>query len=173
VDGGITICETSTTAITLSTLITGEQIGGTWTRTGGTGGAFNAAAGTFTPAVGATTSTFEYTLLGTAPCINDTSVATVTINPQPIAGTDGATTVCETSAVAVNLSTLITGEQIGGTWTRTGGTGGVFSATAGTFTPAVGSTTSTFLYTLTGTAPCIDDTSIATVNINAQPVAGA
>ena len=171
-DGGVTVCETSIAAIDLFGLITGEQTGGAWTQTSGTGGTFNAGAGTFTPAVGATTSTFTYTLTGVAPCINDTSLATININPQPIAGTDGGVTVCETSIAAIDLFGLITGEQTGGAWTQTSGTGGTFNAGAGTFTPAVGATTSTFTYTLTGVAPCINDTSLATININPQPIAG-
>ncbi|MCF1545337.1 hypothetical protein, partial [Escherichia coli] len=79
-----------------------------------TGGVFNVAAGTFTKAVGATTSTFVYTLTGIAPCTNDLSVATVNIIAQPIAGTDVATTDCETSTTEINLATFITGEQTGG-----------------------------------------------------------
>ncbi|MFO0089749.1 MAG: hypothetical protein ACK518_03000, partial [bacterium] len=90
--------------------------GGTWTRTSGTGGTFNAATGTYLPAVGATTSSFTYTLTGTLPCTNDTSVASITINPQPNAGADGNATVCENSSVAVDLFSLITGEQAGGTF---------------------------------------------------------
>ncbi|MGL2964911.1 hypothetical protein ACSVH2_13895, partial [Flavobacterium sp. RSB2_4_14] len=168
-DGAVTICETSVATIDLFSLIAGEQSGGTWTRTSGTGGVFNAGAGTFTPAVGATTSTFTYTLVGVAPCINASSIATITINPQPNAGTDGTTTVCETSSVTIDLFSLITGEQTGGIWTRTSGTGGVFNAGVGTFTPAVGATSSTFTYTLVGLAPCITDTSIATINIIVQP----
>ena len=173
-DGNTTVCETSTVAIDLFSLITGEQAGGTWVRSTGTGGTFNAATGTFTPAVGASaTSTFTYTLIGTAPCVNASSVATVNINPQPIAGTDGNTLVCETSTAVIDLFSLITGEQAGGTWTRTGGTGGTFDAAAGTFTPAVGaSAINTFTYTLTGAAPCVNALSVATVNINPQPVAG-
>jgi len=170
--GSTTVCESSTVSINLSSLITGEQAGGTWTRTTGTGGTFNATSGTFTPAVGAATSTFTYTLTGTAPCVNSSSVATVNINPQPVAGTSGNTTVCESSTASINLSSLITGEQSGGTWTRTTGTGGTFNAASGSFTPAVGATTSTFTYTLTGTSPCVNSSSVATVNINAQPVAG-
>ncbi|SEQ22648.1 hypothetical protein SAMN05444005_1141, partial [Flavobacterium urocaniciphilum] len=172
VDGNTTVCDSSVAAINLFSLITGEQAGGTWTQTSGTGGTFNAGAGTFTPAPGATTSTFTYTLVGTAPCINDTSVATININAQPNAGVDGNTTVCDSSVAAINLFSLITGEQAGGTWTQTSGTGGTFNAGAGTFTPAPGATTSTFAYTLVGTAPCINDTSVATININAQPNAG-
>ncbi|MBW4362760.1 beta strand repeat-containing protein, partial [Flavobacterium taihuense] len=171
--GSTTVCESSSTSINLSSLITGEQPGGTWTRTTGAGGTFNAGSGTFTPAVGATTSTFTYTLIGTSPCVNSTSVATVNINPQPVAGASGNTTVCESSSASINLSSLITGEQSGGTWTRTSGAAGTFNAASSTFTPTVGATTSTFTYTLIGTSPCVNSTSVATVNINPQPVAGA
>ncbi|HLF53301.1 beta strand repeat-containing protein, partial [Flavobacterium sp.] len=171
-DGNTTICDSSVTTINLFGLITGEQVGGTWTQTSGSGGTFNAGAGTFTPAVGATSSTFTYALSGTAPCINDTSIASITVNPQPIAGTDGGTTVCDSSLTTIDLFNLITGEQAGGTWTRTTGLGGTFNAGAGTYTPAVGATSSTFTYTLTGIAPCINDSSIATITINPQPNAG-
>lgn len=165
-DGTTTVCETSATVINLFALITGEQPGGSWVRTTGTGGVFNAAAGTFTPAVGATTSTFTYTLSGTAPCVDDTSVATVFINNQPNAGLDGVITVCNTSTTPIDLYSLITSEQLGGTWTRTTGVGGTFSSVTGTFTPSPNTTTSTFTYILNGTAPCINDSSIATVIIN-------
>ncbi|NQY07299.1 MAG: hypothetical protein HRT68_14180, partial [Flavobacteriaceae bacterium] len=83
------------------------------------------------------------------------------------AGTDGSTTICDDSTAVIDLFSLITGEDAGGTWVRTGGTGGTFNAAAGTFLPAAGATTSTFDYTVTGVAPCADDTSTATVNINA------
>ena len=154
------------------TLITGEQAGGVWTRTGGAGGVFNAGAGTFVASLTATTSTFEYTLLGTLPCINDVSVATVTINNQPDAGVDGSTVICDSNTTPINLFTLITGEQAGGTWTQLTGTGGLFDATLGTFTPAAGATDSTFEYKLLGTFPCIDDVSVATITIHPQPNAG-
>jgi gliding motility-associated-like protein len=172
-DDTISVCDNSATVITLSNIITGEQTGGAWTRTGGSGGTFNAAAGTFIPAPGATTSTFNYTLVGGAPCANDFSIATVNINAQPNAGADGGTSVCDSSAASISLSTLIVGEQAGGTWARTGGTGGTFTAATGIFTPAPGATSSTFTYTILGTAPCVDDFSIASVTITAQPNAGA
>ena len=87
------------------------------------------------------------------------------IRDRPVAGVDGATTICETLTTPIDLFTLITGEQSGGTWTRTSGTGGTFNAAAATFTSAAGATTSTFTYTLTASAPCSNDSSIATVNI--------
>lgn len=169
-DGSITVCESSWTAIDLYSLITGEQPGGTWTRVAGTGGTFNAAAGTYTPVMGATpVSYFVYTLFGTPPCINDSSVATVYLNHQANAGLNGTYTICNSSNAPIDLFSIITGEETGGTWVRTSGTGGTFDAVAGTFTPAVGATTSTFIYTLVSSAPCINESSVATVAIGSAP----
>ena len=172
-DGSTTICDSNVAVINLFNLITGEQAGGTWTRVSGEGGTFNAAAGTFTPAAGATTSVFRYTLTATSPCLDDSSDATVTIYPQPNAGSDGSTTICDSNVAVINLFDLITGEQAGGTWTRVSGSGGTFDAAAGTFTPAAGATTSLFRYTLSGTSPCADDSSDASVTIYEEPVATA
>ena len=149
VDGGITVCESSTTTINLFSLITGEQPGGTWVEISGTGGTFNAATGTYTPSYGATPCAFMYTVAGSSPCANDSSVATVYITQQPNAGTDGATTVCNSSSATIDLYGLISGEQAGGVWTRTSGTGGTFNALTGAYTPAADATTSTFTYTIT------------------------
>jgi len=171
-DGSVAVCDSSVTPIDLFSLITGEQVGGVWTRSSGAGGTFNAAAGTFTPAAGATSSIFTYTVAGVAPCGNDTSLATITINPQPNAGTDGSVAVCDSSVTPIDLFSLITGEQAGGVWTRSSGAGGTFNAAGGTFTPAAGATSSTFTYTVAGVAPCGNDTSLATITINAQPNAG-
>ncbi|MBA0885612.1 hypothetical protein, partial [Flavobacterium undicola] len=88
------------------------------------------------------------------------------------AGGDGNTTVCESSVTPINLFSLITGEDLGGTWTRESGTGGTFVAATGMYTPGLDATTSTFKYLLSATAPCVADFSIATVNINSQPNAG-
>lgn len=83
------------------------------------------------------------------------------------AGADGSTSICDTSTVPITLANLITGEQGSGTWTRIAGIGGTFNAANGTFTPAVGATTSTFVYTISGNQACPSDTSVATIIINA------
>ncbi|KGO97470.1 hypothetical protein Q767_02430, partial [Flavobacterium enshiense DK69] len=171
-DGATTVCDSSTASIDLFGLITGEQTGGTWIRLTGTGGTFDTVAGTFVPAAGATSSTFQYSLTSVAPCINNVSIATITILPQKIAGTDGSTTICESNATPIDLFGLITGEQAGGTWTRLTGTGGTFNAAAGTFVSATGATSSTFQYSLIGTPPCANDASIATITIQPQANAG-
>ena len=171
-DGALSICDSSTIAIDLSSLIAGEQSGGVWARTAGLGGTFDAVLGTFTPAVGATTSTFVYTLPSVSPCVNDSSTVTITLSPQPNAGFDAVTSICDSSATPINLFGLITGEQSGGTWARTSGSGGLFNAASGSFTASLGSTTSSFTYTIPGVFPCVDDSSVVIVNINNQPNAG-
>lgn len=92
------------------------------------------------------------------------------------AGVDGTTTICDLNTTAINLFDLINGEQPGGTWTRVSGTGGTFNSTNGIFTPSTGTTSSTFIYTITGIAPCNNDTSTVTLiivpNCNTQPVCG-
>jgi valyl-tRNA synthetase len=170
VSGGITICDSSSTPIFLFALITGESVGGTWTRTSGIGGTFDALAGTYTPAYGSTTSSFVYTILGSGICPDETSVAMVYINHQPKAGFDGCNAEADTNPAAIDLFSIITGEDPQGVWTRTSGVGGTFSAVAGTYSPAVGATTSTFTYTVIGVAPCLNDTSTATVFINATSI---
>jgi hypothetical protein len=172
--GSTTVCENSTAPLTLADYINGEQSGGIWTRIQGDRGTFNAATGTFTPAIGATTSIFRYVVTGMAPCdFDEESLVTVNIIPQAKAGEDGDRTVCDNSTQVINLFSLISNEQAGGIWTRLTGSGGNFNATNGTFAPAIGSTTSTFKYTVTSLAPCpsVDD-AIATVNIVPQANAG-
>ena len=156
----------STSGIGVVTLTgTGVFTGGTFTSTAGL--TINSATGTITPSTstpGAYIVTYNYAPGGGCPVINVTT--SVTINPQPNAGTDGNITVCDSSTTPIDLFSLITGEQAGGTWTQTSGTGGVFNAGTRAYPPAMGATTSSFTYTLIGTAPCINDTSLATININ-------
>ena len=133
----------------------------------GTGGVFSGS--NFTVDATATTSTFRYIMTGTSPCPNDTSVATVNVTTAPTAGTNGSVSICDNNTAAIDLFTIITGEDTGGTWTRLTGTGGTFSGN--TFTPTAGATTSTFRY-IVSLAGCPNDTSIATVNITAGVIAG-
>jgi hypothetical protein len=125
------------------------------------------------PAAGATTSAFLYSVIGANPCPNDSSIATVNINRQPNAGFDGCISVLDTNPAAIDLYSLITGEDSQGVWTRTIGVGGTFNAVSGTYSPAIGATVSTFSYTVVGAAPCINDTSTANVIINGPPMGDA
>jgi hypothetical protein len=84
---------------------------------------------------------------------------------SPNAGTDGQRNVCETSTIPINLFSIINEEQTGGIWTRVSGTSGTLNATTGIFTPAIGSTSSNFIYTITSNSSCPSSTSIATIYV--------
>jgi hypothetical protein len=150
---------------------TGGTIAYQWQKRTGTSGSYanisGATSATYNaPSVSATTQ-YRRRAVRTACSGNKYSnVVTVTVQDGVDAGTNGNTTVCDHTTTAINLAGLITGEDAGGTWTRLTGTGGTFNASAGTYSPAVGATTSTFRYTVTGTAPCPNDMSVATVTIN-------
>jgi hypothetical protein len=83
------LCAGQSKLIALSSLLSGADAGGVWSETSvipsGTG-AFNVNNGTFnTNAQPAGTYTFRYTLQATAPCPDQASTVTVTIQPSPVA----------------------------------------------------------------------------------------
>lgn len=103
-------------------------------------------------------------------CQGNTFYAEVFVNPNPNTGLNGDISVSETSTTPIDLFSIISGEESGGTWTRTSGTGGVFDAMSGIFTPETGATNSTFTYELTNDNTGCYSFSTATVNIDIIPV---
>ncbi len=101
--------------------------------------------------------------------------ANTTMIGCPSAGQDGFITISDNDLSTIDLFSLITGEQTGGTWIRVAGAGGTFDSVNGTFTVYGLSgiaTTSFFIYTISGIFPCLDDSSSANVFICQQPDAG-
>lgn len=100
---------------------------------------------------------------------------TVTIDTPVNAGVDGTTTVCGNNFASINLNTIITGEQLDGTWQDVSfprSTAGTFVQATGTFTPdsnPIFNTTRKFSYTLPADGDCPADTSEATVTFNNIP----
>ena len=173
-----TVCASNPT-VTLDGSLSGGATSGTWT---GGEGVFNPNRNTlnaqYTPtaaeiSAGSVVLTLTPDPYGALVCTSTPANITITIDAARNAGTDGNTTICDSNVAVINLFDLITGEQAGGTWTRESGSGGTFDAAAGTFTPAAGATTSLFRYTLSGTSPCADDSSDASVTIYEEPVATA
>ena len=105
-----------------------------------------------------------YGFVWTAPDCSDTVL--VNASSQAAIAVDGNTTVCNNSTVPIDLFNLITGEETGGTWSRTSGTGGSYTNGASTYVPngAAAGSTQVFRYIKTAGA-CKSDTSFATVNI--------
>lgn len=147
---------------------TGNYLGGTFSSTNGI--VINPTTGEISPNVSAAgTYTITYTIPPGSGCPSVTASITVSINDQPFAGTDSQYSICGDSTTPIDLYSMIAGEDTGGTWTRTSGTGGTFNSAGGIFTPAVGTTTSTFEYTIIGPSSCGNDTCIVTINFNAFP----
>lgn len=103
-------------------------------------------------------------------CQGSPITLTVYVNPSPNTGLDGDISVSETSTTPIDLFSIISGEEAGGTWTRTVGTGGTFDAIGGTFTPEAGATNSSFKYELIDDNTGCYSFSTATVNIDIVPI---
>ncbi len=167
-------------ALDLFALLTGEQAGGTWAANAGNpaGGTFTGAAGTFDPAGASGTYSFTYTINATAPCLgSDQETVIVTVTTAPVAGTAvTGTTACSSSTTPIDLYTLVTGEQSGGTWAAspTNPSGGTFLAGAGAFTPnGASSGTYTFTYTVNGTGACSTPSAVSvSIDVTTAPNAG-
>lgn len=169
IDGSLTKCDSDSTPINLASIINNEQPLGAWTRVSGLGGTFNPINATYSPALGATSSVFKYTVTGLTSCSNDESFATITINRQPQLGLNGLLAICEDYGSEINLNSVISNQESGGIWTQSSGTGGVFNAGSGLYTPAFGANTSIFNYSISAVSPCVGITNTATINITPLP----
>ncbi len=164
-DGTITVCDNSNAQIDLFSIITSEIAGGTWERVNGSGGIFNAATASFVVNTGTSTSLFRYILPGTNGCSNDTSEAFIRVNAASYAGLDAVTSICDENSAAMNLFGLLNGAQPAGAWARLSGTGGNFDVSTGIFSPPFTAGSSSFLYVISGTSPCENDSSIVNVQV--------
>lgn len=170
------LCNSSGTTLDLNTLLTGADAGGSWSETTLT------PTGSFTPGSGildasgvpAGVYTFEYYVSAIAPCLDDQASITITIEQEVTAGTDNVSVLCNTAGSTLDMNTLLSGADTGGTWSETTGT------PSGSFTPGTGNFDAsgltpgvyTFEYYVTAIAPCVDDLSEFTVTVTDLPDAG-
>ncbi|MCB0401102.1 MAG: PKD domain-containing protein, partial [Flavobacteriales bacterium] len=139
---------------------------GMWTLISGSGTpttptAFNS--GVTGLAVGTNEFTWTITVTG---CVSVDTVAIIIVTP-PNAGTNNTLTTCATSS-STNLITLLGTPDAGGTWY---GPSALANGDQGTFNPATNAA-GTYLYVVTGTAPCPNDTAQVVVTVNTAPTAG-
>ena len=108
---------------------------------------------------------------GQLSCNNDFGyIACVT---PPDAGSNGNQTICEGTTTPVNLFSIITGEDAGGTWTEASGSNSGATIGTGTSVDFSGVSPGTYQFTYTVTAPnCPDDMATATVTVEAALDAG-
>ena len=155
-----------------------EDAGGTWAFLSGPqnpGAAFDATAGTLVPnALPIGVYTFSYSN-GSDPCPTSVSYASINVSAQPNAGTALANlSVCNENSALINLISRLSGATGGGTWSIASGTPGAnFLAASGQLDPnGLLAGTYTFTYTVTGIAPCINDTEDVSIVVIDQPTAG-
>ncbi|HEY0977390.1 MAG TPA: gliding motility-associated C-terminal domain-containing protein [Flavobacteriales bacterium] len=151
----ITVCSNEAPFSMRSRLLGSPDAGGTWS-----GGHSD----TFDPATEGSSS-FTYTVLGTAPCAQAQATLTITVRQAPKAGTGGPVVLCSNNAT-VDLFTRLGGTPDGGgTWSGPGG------AHNGLFVPGT-DPPGAYTYTVTGQAPCTPATAVLNITVNPAPNAG-
>jgi gliding motility-associated-like protein len=138
-DGDGIICNEPGLFFDLNTLLSGHDGGGAWSEITATGGAFDEATGVLTVGGGIAAGdyTFEYKVIGTAPCIDDVSSFTITVLPEPALDAGPDQLICIGDETSVTAS----GDPATYTWTP----GGIFNGVP--FTPGLLTLTYTVLAT--------------------------
>ncbi len=122
----ISYCAGESQVVTLASLITGEDSGGTWMESSqnpSTGGAFNAGTGTFNIVAQAPgTYTFDYILMGAGSCPDDMVTVEVIIEANPVADAGSTVTLnCVTPTTTLGGSGTSIGPEFSYTWTTPDG----------------------------------------------------
>ncbi|MFZ1617182.1 MAG: BNR-repeat neuraminidase N-terminal domain-containing protein [Flavobacteriales bacterium] len=165
-NGPYSVC--GATAVAISATASGA---GTWSGGAGSFASATSASTTYTPTNGEVGSalTITWTTTGTSPCPDVPSNASVIVNTPATANANGPYAACGSTAVAISATA-----SGAGTWS--GGAGSFASATSAStmYTPTIGEVGSavTLTWTTTGTSPCPDVPSNASVNVIAPPNAG-
>lgn len=164
-NGSVTLCSSDPDEDLFPHLGGTPDAGGTWTKPSPPGGIL--AGGIYKPSDPThPAGNYTYTVTGTAPCPDVSATVQVVENQAPNAGVDAVTTVCSTNA-PFNMRTILGGgPDAGGIWLNAAGTTVPSTFTPGTTPPGV------YRYVVTGLAPCANDTSQVTVNVNTAPNAG-
>ncbi|MFT3886063.1 MAG: hypothetical protein QM724_11735 [Flavobacteriales bacterium] len=157
-NGTLAICSNGTSVSLFSRLGGSPQSGGTWS------GPSTVTGGTYNPAT-MDPGNYVYTVTGTSPCANATATVVVTENAAPNAGTNGTLAICSNGAPVSLLGRLGGSPQANGTWS------GPSTVTGGNYNPAT-MDPGNYVYTVTGTSPCVNATATVVVTENAAPNAG-
>lgn len=151
-NGTIDICETDTNTVDLFTLLGGSpEPGGIWSP------ALNSGTGVYDPSIDPE-GVYTYTVSSTNLCPDASSTVTVTIFPEPNAGTDGTEDLCSIDSPVDLFNSLGGTPEVGGTWSP------ALASGTGIFDPSIDSA-GIYTYTVSGTAPCTDASATVTVAV--------
>lgn len=160
-DGTITVCSTNGPFSLFTALGGSPHTGGTWRNAANATVPETFVPGTTPPGV------YRYVVVGLAPCTADTAQVTVNVNQAPVAGTNGAITVCSDIA-SFDLYPLLGGApDAGGTWRDPNNV----VIPGGQYDPVIHGT-GAYTYTVAGLTPCLNATSLVNVTEHRRPVAG-
>ncbi|MBN4073138.1 hypothetical protein JYT74_03745, partial [Crocinitomix catalasitica] len=155
----------------VAAMLSGADPGGAWTEV--------TAGGTLDPIAATFDITFlapgdyvlNYIVLGGA-CPDDTAVITLTVQTEVTAGLDSSIAICNTAGSSVDMNTLLSGADPGGTWAETSASGAFTPATGILNTDGLTAGIYTFTYTVPAIAPCLTDVADFTVTVEQEANAG-
>ncbi len=130
-----------------------EDTGGTWNDDDTTG----ALTGNTIDATGLTPGIYDftYTVIASAPCLDDSTTITITIEAPQSAGVDTTLDICSTDVVT-DLFTLLGAADTGGTWSP------ALASGSGDFDPATDAS-GTYTYTITNACGTVSSDVVVTV----------
>ena len=157
----LSLCNSSSPTNLLALLGSNAQNGGSWNPP------LQSGTNIFNPAIGGDAAgIYTYTVLGTAPCPNDSATVTITLNQIPNAGNDNSTNLCSSGGTFDLFTLLGSNAQLGGTWDPP------LQSGTGIFNPAIGGDADG-IYTYTvGLTPCATDSSNVNITITQAPNSG-
>ncbi|MBK8583756.1 MAG: hypothetical protein IPL86_18690 [Flavobacteriales bacterium] len=157
IDGVLNTCANGAPVALFPVLGGSPDAGGTWSGPNGP------IAGQYDPAT-MDPGIYNYTIAAAGSCAAVQSNVTVNESAAPNAGADALLSICSANSTT-NLYFLLTGAEFGGSWT---GPLGFFDGTYEPGTDPAG----TYIYTVNGVAPCLNDQATVVVTETAAPVAG-
>ncbi len=157
-NGTALLCSLDTPIDLFDSLGDAPDTGGTWSP------ALSSGTGVFDPALDAA-GIYTYTVAGTAPCPDDSAQVNVTVVNSANAGNNGTLDICSSDTPVDLFNSLGGTPDVGGIWSP------ALASGSGIFDPAVDAP-GVYTYTVTGTAPCPDDSADVTVTTIAEVSAG-
>ncbi|MCB9168959.1 MAG: gliding motility-associated C-terminal domain-containing protein [Flavobacteriales bacterium] len=158
-DNSLVICS-SDGPVDLETLLNGAEANGEWLDPGA-----QLTSSIFTPGL-SQPGDYSYHLDGDAPCQDDQATITIVENVQADAGIDASILLCTNGPILSLIDTLNGTPDLGGYWTGPNGL-----VPDGTFDPAEDAQGS-YIYHVTGIAPCADDSAFVLIGVVDAPDAG-